>query len=185
MKRMKRPQKEELVKSFSEKIASSPGFILTNFTGMDVVTITELRRKLHDVGVEYLVVKNRLAQKALEPTLLNDDLKTMLTESSTAFAFLSEDPFICPKVLVDFSKGREILKIKGGVLQGNVLSRSEVEALAKISSAKEVHGRLVSALKSPLYRLTSNLNHLLTKLVVALNQVAKKRESAERTKAQP
>jgi large subunit ribosomal protein L10 len=183
MKRMKRAQKEELVRDFSQKLSSSSGFILTDFTGLDVITITELRRKLHQVGVEYLVVKNRLAQKALGETSLSDALKTMLTDSSTAFAFLSENPFVCPKVLVDFSKSREALKIKGGVLQGNVLSKGEVEALAKISSAKEVYGRLVSALKSPLYRLATDCNHLLTKLVTVLNQVAKKRESTEGTKA--
>ncbi len=179
MKRMKRPQKEEFVSRLSDRLSSSSGFILTEFTGLDVPAMTELRRKLHQVGVEYLVVKNNLARLAFRNVQLDEQAQGFLETGSTAIVFLSEDPFACPKVLVSFSKEREALKIKGGMMEGNLLDSDQIKSLAKVSSAEEVYVRLVTALKASVARLAMDLKSILTRAVTVLNGVAKRREESE------
>jgi len=179
MKRMKRPQKEEFVSKLSDRLSSSSGFILTEFTGLDVPAMTELRRKLHQVGVEYLVVKNNLARLAFRNVQLDEQAQAFLETGSTAIVFLSEDPFACPKVLVSFSKEREALKIKGGMMEGNLLDSDQIKSLAKVSSAEEVYVRLVTALKASVARLAMDLKSILTRAVTVLNEVAKRREESE------
>ncbi len=179
MKRMKRPQKEEFVSRLSDRLSSSSGFILTEFTGLDVPAMTELRRKLHQVGVEYLVVKNNLARLAFRKVQLDEQAQAFLETGSTAIVFLSEDPFACPKVLVSFSKEWEALKIKGGMMEGNLLDSDQIKSLAKVSSAEEVYVRLVTALKASVARLAMDLKSILTRAVTVLNEVAKRREESE------
>ena len=179
MKRMKRPQKEEFVSRLSDRLSSSSGFIITEFTGLDVPAMTELRRKLHQVGVEYLVVKNNLARLAFRNVQLDEQAQAFLETGSTAIVFLSEDPFACPKVLVSFSKEREALKIKGGMMEGNLLDSDQIKSLAKVSSAEEVYVRLVTALKASVARLAMDLKSILTRAVTVLNEVAKRREESE------
>src|SRR5208283_3485576 len=129
---MPKPEKIKEVESMTEKLKSAKSAYITEYRGLTVAEITELRNKLRDAGSEYKVVKNRLTKIALEQTGLSAFKDHF--QGPVAMAITQTDPVKPAKTLVDFAKTHDKLKIKAGFLDKSALSLDQIRALASLPS---------------------------------------------------
>lgn len=170
-----RPEKEAMVAELQEKLSSAQGVVLTDYRGLNVKAMTELRKKLREAGVEFRVVKNTLTGLAAKGAKI-EGLSQFLT-GPTAVAFGLKDPVIPAKILVDFAKDHKELKIKVGILAGQVIDAERVEALAKLPSREELLAQVARGFQAPIAGLVNVLQGTLRSLVYALDAVRRQKEA--------
>ncbi len=167
-------EKQKKVKEFAESLKGVQTLVVTEYKGLNVAEVTELRRKLRQNKVNYCVVKNTLAKLSFD-ALGYKDLNPFL-QNPVALAYTSTDPVSCAKVLVDFRKEHESLKLKAGWLNQKMMNLKEIEALAKLPSREVLLAKLACSLQGPLAGLARVLNGPPTKLVQVLDAIAKKKK---------
>lgn len=140
---MSRQQKEAEVKELSERFANDEIVVLTHYSGLTVSEITDLRSQLREEGASFKVTKNSLAKIAVKGTKFEgmSDMFTGPTGVAT-----SQDPVAAAKIAHKFAKGNDKLIILGGALGEKMLSKEEVEQLAKLPSLDEIRSKLVGLL---------------------------------------
>lgn len=173
---MVRPEKIAEVELLTAKLRESEGLVLADFTGLTVASISEFRSKCREQRVEFRVVKNRLARRAAAEAECSE-LDGMFV-GPTGIAFGLDSAVEPAKVVVDFAKTNEKLVIKGGFLDGKVLSTSEVEALSKIPGREELLAMLLRAMQGPTTGMVSCLSGVMRNMVGVLDAVAKKKAEA-------
>ncbi|MFD2115008.1 50S ribosomal protein L10 [Paenibacillus yanchengensis] len=141
-------QKEAAVAEISSKLSQSSTTVVADYRGLNVAQVTELRKQLREAGVEFQVLKNSLVRRATEGAGLSD-LNEVLT-GPTAIAFSGEDAIAPAKILNDFAKKNEALKLKGGVVEGKVVDVSQIKALAELPSREGLLSMLLSVLQAPM-----------------------------------
>lgn len=173
---MARPEKTEFVGQVAEKLRRSQSVILADFCGMTVEQMTVLRNKLRADGVEFKVIKNRLAKLALADAKC-DALDEFL-KGNTVWAFGLRDPVQPAKILVGYAKDNDKLVLKGGLLEGKRLDANGVKQLAGMPGRKELLARMAGDLKQPAAKLATVMQAGLLKVAHAMNALAKKKEEA-------
>ena len=168
-------QKQESVTALATKLKRSPTVYVTDFTGLNVARITDLRRKLRAAGVEYVVVKNTLALRAFGEAQLTG-LDAHLA-GPTALVLAGADPVAAAKVLSDFAKEHEKPAIKIGLVDGKAVTPEQVKRLATLPSRVELLAQLGGALQAPMANFVGALNGLLMMMVGALEALKTKRAS--------
>jgi len=141
-------EKQEIVASVTEKLKGSACTVVTDYRGLTVADVTELRKQLREAGVEFQVLKNTLCRRATSEADLTE-LDVHLT-GPTAIAFSKEDPVAPAKILNDFAKKNENLKIKGGIVEGKVVGYEQLKALADLPSREGLLSMLLSVLQAPI-----------------------------------
>lgn len=172
----RRQARVEKVERLKEKLREAKGFILTDYRGLTVAEISEIRRVLRKAAVEYRVVKNSLTKLAAREVGMQE-LERYL-EGPTAVAFTSEDPVATAKMLVAFSKRVPVLQIKAGLVDGRVLPREEVLALAELPPREVMLAHVVGLMVAPLQGLASVLSGSLRGFVIGMDQVRQKKEGS-------
>lgn len=155
---MKLTDKQSIVEELHSRLKGSEIAILVQFAGLDVATVTKLRRDLREAGVEFQVVKNTLLTRASEETdvaIIKDHFK-----GPNAIAISQEDPVAPAKILSKFAEDFPKLEIKIGVLNGKVIDPAGIKALADLPSREVLLAQLLSA-----------MNGVPTALVRVLNAV--------------
>jgi large subunit ribosomal protein L10 len=168
-------QKQESVASLAAKLRRSPALYVTDFSGLNVARLTDLRRRLRAAGVEYVVVKNTLALRAMseaQVTGLDDHLA-----GPTGLVFAGTDPVAAAKVLADFVKEFEKPSVRVGLVDGKAVSPEQVKRLAALPSKAELLAQLGGAFQAPLAGFVGALNALLMNMVGALEALKAKRSS--------
>lgn len=165
-------EKTARIEELTSIMSGAKALYLADFTGIDVASDTDLRRKLRDNSVEYQVVKNRLAKRAAEAAGI-EQLSEFLA-GPTAIAFAQDDPIAPAKVLQEFIDGGGKLAIKTGLLEGRLLSEEQVTALAKLPSKEQLLGQVVGGIQAPLYGLAGVLTGLLRNLVGTIAAIEEK-----------
>jgi len=140
-------EKQEAVAVIAAKIANSSSTVVADYRGLNVAQVTELRKQLREAGIEFQVLKNSLVRRATEGTDYVE-LNNILT-GPTAIAFGKEDAVAPAKILNDFAKKNDALKLKGGVVEGKVVSQEEIKALAELPSRDGLLSMLLSVLQAP------------------------------------
>jgi large subunit ribosomal protein L10 len=135
----------------------------------------QLRRQLREAQLSYRVVKNTLAQRAVEGTPL-EALRDHFT-GPTAIAYSEHDAVGMAKVLTKFAKENPVFTFKAGVVEGRVIAVKDVEALANMPSKEELLGKLLFLLNAQAQRLAVALAGTARNLAVVLNEVAKQKEA--------
>lgn len=143
-----REEKEQVVELIASKLQNSKSTIVTDYRGLNVAQVTELRKRLRENNVEFKVVKNTLTRLATKKTDLSD-LDNVLV-GPTAIAFGEEDAVTAAKVLVEFAKKNDKLEIKGGVVEGQVVSVEAIKALASLPSREGLISMFLSVLQAPM-----------------------------------
>ncbi|MBT8359296.1 MAG: 50S ribosomal protein L10 [Deltaproteobacteria bacterium] len=141
---MKIDEKKRIVEDLHEKFSNSKVVILTDYKGLDVDSINDLRRKLRELQIQYQVVKNSLLIRASKDTdveLIKDSFKG---PSAVALGF--DDPVSPAKVLTDFASENEMLEIKVGVMNGKLLDISSIKALSSLPTREVLLGQLLSVM---------------------------------------
>ncbi len=151
---MTRTQKKELIEVTSAKLSKAGIALVVHNNGLTVAQVSELRRKLREVGAEFKVAKNRLVKIAAKDTSL--ELVSDLLKGPTAIA-TSADPVSVAKNLVDFAKTNEKLVIVGGAFGAQKLDVKAIEAFAKLPSLDELRAKIVGILQTPATRIAGVL----------------------------
>jgi len=167
-----RQAKATAVADVQERLQGSSAVVLTEYRGMTVLELAELRRSLRDAGADYKVYKNTLATIAARNAGL-DDLAPAL-EGPTAFAFTHGDPVVVAKRLADFAKKVPALVLKAGVLDGRILSTDEVGALSKLDSREVMLAKAAGMFLSPIQKLANLFAAPLNQLGSMLAQLRDK-----------
>lgn len=158
-------QKEEEVSSLAEKMKNAKLILLTDYRGITVDDVTALRNDLRNTNAQYKVIKNNIVKRALAENG-ETSLDTVL-EGPTA-VIISDEDYLAPlKAIYNFSKDNDYYKIKGGIIEGKVMSVEELITLAKLPSRQELLGMLAGALLGN-----------ISKVAVALDQVRLQKEGA-------
>jgi large subunit ribosomal protein L10 len=171
---MKRTEKEQLVVELKEKIAGAQALYYTDFTGLNVKRMTELRKRLRKAKVEYVVIKNTLALRAVnESGLVGERLK------GPTGLVMAKDAVGAAKVLSDFAKENDQRpSVKGGMLAGTAIDAAQVKRLAAMPSREQMLAELGAGLQSPLSAFVGAMNGLLMTFVGALEALKTQREGA-------
>lgn len=140
--------KQEAVTVIAAKLAESSSTVVADYRGLNVSQVTELRKQLREAGIEFQVLKNSLVRRATEGTDY-EGLNEILT-GPTAIAFSKDDAIAPAKILNDFAKKNDALKLKGGVVEGKVVSMEEIKALAELPSRDGLLSMLLSVLQAPM-----------------------------------
>jgi large subunit ribosomal protein L10 len=171
---MKRTEKEQLVTELKEKIGGAQALYYTDFTGLNVKRMTELRRRLRKANVEYVVIKNTLALRAVnESGLVGSRLK------GPTGLVMAKDAVGAAKVLSDFAKENDAKPtVKGGMLDGASIDAAQVKRLAAMPSREQMLAELGAGLQSPLGAFLGAMNGLLMTFAGALDALKTQREGA-------
>lgn len=173
---MARPEKVAVVEEIAEKLSKSQLAVLTDYRGLNVKDITELRKKLREAGVEYKVVKNTLTTLAARKLELTD-LEPHLV-GPTAVAFGYDDPVAPAKILSDFAQEHKELELKVGVLEGKVIDAEALNDLAKLPNREVLLAMLLGAIQGPIGGFARVLAGPITGFVRVLDQIREQKEQA-------
>ena len=157
-------QKEEEVKKLAEKLKEAKVILLTDYRGINVEDVTKLRADLRNVNAEYKVIKNNIIKRALD--MNGESGLDDLLVGPTAILMGDEDYLEPSKVIYNFTKNNDFYKIKGGIIDGKVMTAEEIVALAKLPSRQELLAKLAGCLLAN-----------ISKLAVALDQVKAQKEA--------
>ena len=171
---MKRPDKEQLVVELKEKIEGAKALYYTDFTGLNVKRMTELRRRFRKANVEYVVIKNTLALRAVnESGLVGERLR------GPTGLVMAKDPVEAAKILTEFAKTNDQRPaVKGGMFDGAAIDAGQVKRLAAMPSREQMLAELGAGLQSPLSSMLGVMNSLLTNFAGALEALKTQKEGA-------
>jgi len=145
---MARPEKVAVVDEIRTKLAESDAAVLTEYRGLTVHELADLRGSLRGAGTEYKVFKNTLARRAVEGAGLDEI--TSLFEGPVAIAFVRGDAAAAAKALKDFGKNNPALIVKGGLLGDRVITPGDIDALAELPSREVMLTQIASMFQAPL-----------------------------------
>jgi len=169
---MKRTEKEQLVSELKEKIEGATALYYTDFTGLNVKRMTDLRRRLRKANVEYVVIKNTLALRAVnESGLVGERLR------GPTGLVVAKDAVAAAKVITDFAKENEQRPaVKGGMFEGKAIDKAQVTKLASMPSREQMLAELGAGLQSPMAAFLGALNGMMYMFVGALDALRTQRE---------
>lgn len=174
---MNREQKATAIAEIAEQIEQADAVFAVDYRGISVPQAAELRTKLREADASFRVVKNSLTERAADQANA-EALKPML-EGPTALTFVRGDAAAAAKAIADFAKATDLLPFKGGLMNGDTLEPTEIQAIAKLPSREVLYGQLVRVVASPITGVVRTLNALIQGLASQLGQINEKKQSGE------
>lgn len=176
-----RPEKQAAVASIKDQLTSAKGAVLTGYKGLTVAQDMKLRTKLRQAGVTYQVVKNTMVRIAANEIGL-EGLDDVL-HGTTALAYSADDAVAPAKVIAEFIKENklektEVLTIKAGLVDGQVINKAGVEALASLPSREVLLAKLLGSMQAPISGIVNVLQGTIRNAVYVLDAVRTQKESA-------
>jgi large subunit ribosomal protein L10 len=168
--------KEIMMKEMTREFEENPYAFLSSFQGLPVADVSELRRNLQKVSKRSLVVKHSMAKKIFAALHFSEAEK--LLRESILVTLTDKEPQVVSKALVDFAKTNQKLVPVGVIFEKKVYDEKFVQRLALLPSRKELLTQVAIRMQAPISGLVMTLNQLLRGVVVALNEVKKKKETA-------
>lgn len=173
---MRIEEKQKIAEDLRDRLSKSAIIVLTDYKGLDVAAMNDLRRRLRAEEIEYQVVKNTLLIRAAEDNdiaLIKDYFK-----GPSAIALSYDDPIAPAKVLSEFAKENKKLEIKAGVMNGQVLDAKAIKALAKLPSREVLLGQLLSALNAIPTSFVRTIAEVPRSFVSVLSAIRDQKEAA-------
>lgn len=161
-------EKVETVEDLKSRLEGINSVFLTEYRGLTVHQLSELRKQLRAVSAEYKIIKNRLARIAVSSSGLAG-ITPHLT-GPTGFIIARDEPVAVAKALQTFTRTVPALTVKAGIVEGQLLGPDEVKALADLPSRAALRGQLVGAIQGPLAQLVGLLERVQRDLVYVLDQ---------------
>ena len=173
---MSKTARQETVEALTELLKGSPNVFVTDFSGLNVLRMTELRRRLRSAALDYVVVKNTLAQRAFAANgvkALDDHLA-----GPTGLVLSGRDPVAGAKVLADFAKEFEKPAIKIGLVDGKPLTAAQIKRLAELPPKDVLLSQLAGYIQAPMAQFAGAMNALLYQMIGALEALRAQRSAA-------
>lgn len=169
-------EKKKIVQDLSERFSKAAVVIVTDYKGLDVAAINDLRRRLRKEEVEYQVVKNSLMVRASQETDVALIKETFKGPSAVAMSY--SDPISPAKVLTEFSKDHDVFAIKVGVMDGKILELNEIKALSALPSREVLLGTFVSVLNNVPTGFVRTIAEIPRRLLNVLQAITDQKEAA-------
>ena len=171
---MNREEKARVIEELTEKLEGG-SVVFVDYKGMNVAQSTRLRARSRESGVEFVVAKNTLAQRAANQAGVKGISEYLVGPTALAF---SEDPVVSAKLMAEFSDEIGTFELKGGLLDGDqVVDAEGVVALSRLPEREQLIAQVVGGIQSPIAGLVNVLNGTIRNLAVVLNQVAEQKGS--------
>lgn len=168
-------EKIDSITELKERIQASPIVVMTKYVGINAGQVSELRKQLRESNVKLKVYKNTLAMRVLDELGLSEASSFM--EGPTAWAF-SDDPVAPSKILRNFAKDVKCVDMVGGILDGAVIGRDQLDVLAALPSRDALLGQVVGTIAAPLRNFVGVMSALPRNLVNVLEQIRKQQEAS-------
>lgn len=165
-----RKEKEKIVQELADEINKSKSLVFTDYQGLAVSDIQELRNKIQEKEGDYKVIKNSLFKKALEESDLKG-IEVGEMKGPLALGLGYADEVAAAKEIHTFAKGKETPKMSGGILEGKYLDEKEIIALAKLPSKEELLAKVVGSINAPVSGFVNVLAGNMRGLVSVLNNI--------------
>jgi len=161
---MQKADKEKVVADLTEKLRGAETMIVADYRGLTMPQIDALRTKLIESGARFTVVKNTLTRRAAEAAGADALLALLEGPSAIAFVETDGDAVAVAKALADSARDTKVLEIRGGVMQGRVITGDDVDALAKLPPLDVLRGQVIGAILGPLNAIAGLINAPLQNL---------------------
>ena len=168
---MNKEQKKNYISEMTTQFENSKAIMVTHYQGLTMPQLDELRAKMREHGIIFKITKNRITKLALEKTRCKE-LSNLFT-GPTAVA-LSEDAITSAKILTNFSKDNQNLKILGGIMGNDILDVAGVKNVATLPSLDEARAKIVGILRSPAQKIASILLAPASKIAILALEKSKK-----------
>lgn len=168
-----RQQKEQAVFALLEGIKEAKSSVFADLQGLKVTETDALRKQCKAEGITYLTSKKTLIKRALSDVGINADIKSF--EGGIAALFGRTDEITAPKIVAEFAKTHEAVRIFGGILEGAFIDAAKVKALASLPTRDQLYAKLVGSMNAPISGFVRVLAGNLRGLVTALNQIREKK----------
>lgn len=168
--------KKQAVQEIQSRLQDASLIVFTDYRGLNVGEMNELRGKFKTVGAEYKVLKNTLTRFALNNTGLEELIP--YTEGPNAILFTSGEPVEPAKILFDFAKTHKNLEVKAGLLEGKVIGVDQIKGLSTLPSREVLVAQVLGGLQAPLYGFAYVLQANLSGLVRALDAIREQKEAS-------
>jgi large subunit ribosomal protein L10 len=173
---MMKPEKEARVEELAKQLEGKNVVLLSDFTGMDVETATEIRRRFREQSIEFRVVKNTLAKLAAKKVGL-DDLVELL-EGPNAIVLSKDDPVAPAKILAEFEKKSDTPKIKRGLVESVLVTEAQIRRLAELPPKEVLLAQIAAGFQAPVAGFARLMHEMLRQLVSVLDEVGKTKGAA-------
>lgn len=172
-------KKAQQIEKLSSDLKGVNNMVVATFGKLTVAQDYELRKAVRSAGGKYSVVKNKLAGRAAQGTPLEDALKGL--KGVTSIAYTTGDPVALAKAVSKYLEdNKEQFSVKGGVVEGKVVTAKEVAALATMPSKEEIMSKLLFLINAPAQRLVTVMNAVGRDVAVVLNQAVEQKKFAEK-----
>ena len=168
---MNKEQKKQYISDMTNQFEKSEAVIVTHYQGLTMNQLDDLRAKMREHGIKFKITNNRITKLALEKTRCKD--LSNLFSGPTAVAF-SEDAITSAKILTNFSKENENLKILGGIMGSDILDVTGVKNVSTLPSLDEARAKIVGILRSPAQKIASILLAPASKIAILALEKSKK-----------
>ncbi len=172
---LKKEEKGQVIEELKEKFSEAKAVILTDYKGMTVAELSDLRRLLRGGGIDYRVVKNTLARLASEDTPISAAKDVFKGPVGIALGY--QDPVMTAKKVLEFSRKNEKLKLSGGVIEGKLYTANEVKTIADLPPREALLSMLAGAFQAPLSKMAAALSATVSSFAYAMNALKTKREA--------
>jgi large subunit ribosomal protein L10 len=173
IKQMLKAQKVTLVDNLIEELKDAKSLVLVNYTGLNVKSQQELKKRLKEAGARMVVVKNTLLKRAIESAKIDNKVATNeILSGQTALVIADEDPVTPIQILGKFAKENELPKFKVGIVDGTFSDESTLVKISTLPSKDVLLSQVLGSLISPMYGLVGTLNGNMQKLVYILKSKA-------------
>jgi len=169
-------RKEEVLATYAEWLKKSEAVIIVEYTGVKMKDLDNIRSKIRDAGGEFHVLKNTLARRAFADNGM--DIPADYLVKSTAVSFAFTDPASTAKALSEATKGNEFVKVKGGFMDGQVLSSAQVKALADMPPLPVVRAQLLGVFQAPAGKLVRTIAEPARGLAAVIKAFSEKAPAA-------
>ena len=176
MKELNKEEKIRVVSELQEKFAKAKGVVFTDYRGLNVEEITELRNSLRSDELEYKVIKNTLAKRAAEGTSVDAAKDILVGPIGVAIGY--DDPVLLVKKVLAFNKDNDKLEIKGGIVEGVVCDVKQMTAISKLPSREVQLAMLAGAMNAPATKFAGLLNSTVTQFAYALEALKNKKNES-------
>ncbi len=175
---MNRQEKDQFVSTMTGEITSAAAAMFVDFTGLNVETVENFRRKVRAADLKYTVVKNTLMKRVLNDCSIKDSFG-VLHGTPTGVVLGFDDPVRVAKITCDFAAECEHLKIKGGILEGNSLNAKEALALSKMPGKSELQASILLLALSPGRNVLGQIKTPAGKIVGAIDKLVEMKEQGD------
>jgi large subunit ribosomal protein L10 len=176
-KRPPKAKKVETVRELNDKVSRARGIFFTEFKGLTVAEMTDLRRQCYQNHVDYVVCKNTFTRMVMREHGYDQAMPNFVGPTGLVFGF--DDPATAAKILHDYAAKNEKLILKGGIFGGKVISKKDIEAIKDLPSRDQALALLLAAINGPVQGFYNVISAIIRDFVSVVDQVAEKKKAAD------